>query len=124
MPARTHTVGKRELDGLLLDWANTVLDEIECSSLPKETVIYKIMKNGVRVDTGIIPIPNYWPKPELIQVNDAIWSLPIIDRNALVLKYIFRKSYQQIGTELSLSKSGAYKRLDKITWKIFKHLKK
>jgi len=59
-------------------------------------------------------LPNYWPKPELVKLNDIIWSLPTEDRNIVVMKRILGNSYYEIGKDFSKSKSWAYKTLDKV----------
>ena len=107
-------MGTRKLDGLLRDWAAAIISEIESSPLPGKTVIAKIMENGVRVDAGIVPIPNYWPRPDLVKVNDAVWSLNTQDRNIIVMKRILGYSYRQIAKECGKSTGWAFYRTNDI----------
>jgi hypothetical protein len=107
-------LGQRKLDGLLRDWAASIIAEIESSSLPSKTVIAKIMENGCRVDSGVVPIPNYWPRPDLVKINDIIWSMKVPDRNIIVMKRVLGYSYSQIAQEFDKSKGWAFYKMNEI----------
>lgn len=46
------------------------------------------MRCGVMVDHGTIPLPNYWPRPDIAKMNNAVWSLKIEYRNFFVSYYV------------------------------------
>ena len=112
------------IDGLLDEWASYIVAEIESSGFSAETLTYRMMRCGVIVHSGTFPLPNYWPKKDLVKVNDAVWSLPVKDRNIMVMKRILRYSYMEIAREHEKSKTWAYNQMERIEHNLVKTLKK
>ena len=112
------------IDGLLRDWGNLVLKEIEVTGYRPETVISRYLKCQISSINGTIPIPGYWPDQQISEVNNLIWALPIEDRNLIVGQRILGYSYKELGQLINLTKWAAMKRIDKIETKILENLKK
>lgn len=106
------------LDAELRDWSASIMKEIEMSGFSKETITYKLMRCGTMVRSTVIPVPGYWPTANLIRLNDIVWSLPVEERNMVVMRRILDYSYNEIGKEYGLSKGGVFKKLDRIEQKI------
>lgn len=81
-------MGSRKFDGLLREWAGTILREIENSGYSKTTITAKLMECGVMVDSGVIPVPGYWPKRHIQDMHNNIMALPVKYRNVLVARYV------------------------------------
>ena len=107
--SKARSVGQRELNGLLRDWGDALIREIESCSLNSETITYKLMRCGVMVQSGTIPIPNYWPRSDLVKINNAVWSLQTKHRNYFVLRYALGvDSKPQIAEACHVSRGTIY----------------
>jgi DNA-directed RNA polymerase specialized sigma subunit len=80
------------------------------------------MKCGVMVDHGTIPIPNYWPRPDLVKINNAVWSLEIQSRNILVQWFVLGLGATQLAKEYNVSRGTIYNWRDKAIKLIHKNL--
>lgn len=78
--------------------------------------------DGACIRSFVINIPNYWPDEDLVRINNNIWSLPVIERNILVMQRVLGYSYQEIGRACEYSKSWAFKETNKIELKLVKLL--
>ena len=106
-------MNRKSLETLLPVWGDRIFKEIESSGFGSQTITYKLMKCGVMTDSGVFQLPNYWPKEDLRQINDGIWSLPIESRNLLVQIYVLGLSGQDLAPEYNVSRGTIYYRRDK-----------
>lgn len=77
---------------------------------------------GACIKGFTITVPNYWPDEDLVRINNLIWSLPVLDRNILVMQRVLGYSYQEIARACEYSKSWAFKQSNKIEETLFRLL--
>lgn len=113
---------KVNIDAELRQWAATVLNEILITGFDCDTITSKLMECGIMVESGILPVPRYWPNPKQSIIHNKIIELPLLERNYIVGKRILGNSYMELATMSGLSKTGAYKKMDEIEQKLAKEL--
>lgn len=103
------------LDGLLWEWADMILKEISGGEgWSSTTTEYRIMFNLPRAQgVYIVPIPNYWPKPKVRELNNQILSLPAELRDAIVARYVLNKISRNLAECCNCSVSTAYDRINR-----------
>lgn len=110
------------IDSELRQWASIVLNEILITGFDSDTITSKLMECGIMVESGVLPIPRYWPNPKQALIHNKVMELPLLERNFIVGKRILGYSYMDLAKLSSLSKSGAYKKMDEIEQKLAEEL--
>ena len=62
---------------------------------------------------GTIPIPNYWPVPDVRKVNDQVLILQMKYRDARVARWVLGMSYGEMAKIMDCAYNTAKSRLEK-----------
>lgn len=62
---------------------------------------------------GAIPIPNYWPAPNIRIVNDEVFALETKYRNAIVAKWVIGLNVPEMAKILNCAYNTAKNRVSK-----------
>jgi len=97
---------EKELDALLWEWAAETLKEID-SGYPSS---YEL---SIRVDTGTIYIPDYFPHPKIHHLANEIFSMERDLRNIILYIYLFNMKKDDIAKAEHCHISTIYRNLRK-----------
>lgn len=97
---------EKDLDSLLWDWAAETIKTQE-SGFPSS---YEIKQ---RVDSGVVFVPDYYPKPKICRLAHHIFCLERDLRNIIILKYLFSMKIPEIALECGCHNATIYRKLTK-----------
>lgn len=106
-------ISRRQIEYLLKDWGDLIAQEIEGCNFSSETITSKLMNCGVIVNSGLIPVPNYWPGSSLPVINNGIWGLEVKHRNILVQWFVLGLGGTELAKEYKCSRGTIYNYRDK-----------
>ena len=104
------------LDYALMEWAQAIQKELDSSAYSKTSTIYRLMRlgpEGASIKSTTFQLPNYWPDAKVRTINEIVWGMPVMQRNAIVLTYILRCSLSEAGEQQGISKDKARHLLEK-----------
>ena len=97
---------EKDLDALLWDWAAETL-KTQQEGFPSS---YEIRQ---RVDSGVVFVPDYYPKPKICRLAHYIFCLERDLRNIIILKYLFSMKIPEIASECGCHNATIYRNLNK-----------
>jgi len=117
---------RKEFDSLLMDWCALVAEITTDSAYPSSTTLHRCIElgaQGAAIRAGGRIESNYWPKHNLILINNAVETLPLDDKNILIMKRVMGFGWAEIAKRFNVQRWNIRNRIDSIENTLYKQLK-